>query len=81
MSHLNITTTATLYLEEEGYRVEVETSRDGFAAVSIYQTDARTGHSALKTSFHMDAAELDLLSVMCERMADDLRAQTKVGAA
>ena len=81
MSHFNITTTATLHLEEEEYRVEVETDRDGFAVVSIFQTDARTGHGALKTSFHMDATELDLLSAMCERMADDLRAQTKVGAA
>lgn len=81
MSHLDITTTATLHLEDEEYRIEVETIHDGFAAVSIFQADARTGYNALKTSFHMDAAELDLLSAMCERMADDLRAQAKVGAA
>lgn len=81
MSHLNFTTTASLHLEEEEYRVDMETSHDGSATVSIFQTDARTGYNDLKTSFSMDAAELDLLSVMCERMAGDLRAQAKVGAA
>lgn len=81
MSHLNFTTTASLHLEEEAYRVDMETSNDGSATVSIFQMDACAGHSTLKTSFFMDAAELDLLSAMCERMADDLRAQTKAGAA
>lgn len=80
MSYLKFTTTASLYLEE-GYRVDMESSRNGSATVSIFLMDAGTGHSALKTSFFMDAAELDLLSVMCERMVGDLRAQAKVGAA